>query len=94
MRLIVSTIDEIAVASEILAESSVSSLLSVAVKLVGFGGHAPALLPSQVAITPGLRKKALNANDLSGSVGAPLLTFDPKERQVWEGLNFDYKDYL
>lgn len=53
-----------------------------------------ALLPSQVSITPGLREKALNANEPTESFGTPLLTFDPKERQVCEGLNFDYKDYF
>lgn len=53
-----------------------------------------ALLPSQVAITPGLREKALSADEQRPSEGAPVLIFDPKERQGCEGLNFDYKDYF
>jgi len=53
-----------------------------------------ALLPSQVAIMPGLREKAIGADVEFLSKGEPVLTFDPAEGQRCEGLNFDYKDYF
>ena len=43
------------------------------------------LLPSQLAMRPGLREESVNASSATQRKGAPVLVVEPTERQECEG---------